>query len=136
LQFDFYQPRAVAVELRSTREPWTCDRLSAEDIDRFFRRWLARLPHPFTTADRTAGMRYQLSILQMEVSLTQVFDRSLHGREFFEEVIRDNLDVGRPDRVQLLFGRRITRRTPGHFRTVCSLRESNPACDLITSTPA
>ncbi len=86
-------------------------------VDSFFRRWLRRLPHPFTAADRRAGMRYQLSILQMEVSLTQVFERSLHGREFFEEVIRDNLDVGRPDRVQLLFQRRITRRTPGRFRT-------------------
>jgi protein gp37 len=35
----------------------------------------------------------------MEVSLTQIFDRPLRGREFFEEVIRDNLDLGRPDRV-------------------------------------
>ncbi len=94
-----------------------CDSFSAEDVDSFFRRWLRRLPHPFTAADRRAGMRYQLSILQMEVSLTQVFDRSLHGREFFEEVIRDNLDVGRPDRVQLLFQRRVRRDTPGRFRT-------------------
>ena len=37
----------------------------------------------------------------MEYSLTQVFDRPVHGREFFEEVIRENLDLGRPDRVQL-----------------------------------
>jgi hypothetical protein len=34
----------------------------------------------------------------MEVSLTQIFDRPLQGREFFEEIIRDNLDLGRPDR--------------------------------------
>jgi len=94
-----------------------CDSFSAEDVERFFRRWLRRLPHPFTAADRVAGMHYQLSILQMEVSLTQVFDRALRGREFFEEVIRDNLDVGRPDRVQLLFQRRISRRTPSRFRT-------------------
>jgi hypothetical protein len=53
----------------------------------------------------------------MEVSLTQVLDRPLAGRRFFEEVIRDNLDLGRPDRVQLLFPRKITRRTPGRFRT-------------------
>jgi hypothetical protein len=99
----------------------TCDSLSAEHIERFFRAWLRRLPHPFTAADRRAGHRYQLSILQMEVSLTQVFDRPLHGRQFFEEVIRDNLDVGRPDRVQLLFERRLHLRgkcqTPGTFRT-------------------
>jgi hypothetical protein len=94
-----------------------CDCLGAENIDGFFRKWLARLPHPFTPEDRVAGYRYQLSILQLEVSLTQVFDRPVHGREFFEEVIRDNLDLGRPDQVQLLFERRITRRTPGRFRT-------------------
>ena len=95
----------------------TCDAFSADHVDAFFRRWLKRLPHPFTPADRRAGYRYQLSILQLEVSLTQVFDRPLHGREFFEEIIRDNLDLGRPDRVQLLFERHVTRRTPGQFRT-------------------
>jgi hypothetical protein len=51
------------------------------------------------------------------LSLTQVFDRPLAGRMFFEEVIRDNLDLGRPDNVQLLFARRVLRNTPGRFRT-------------------
>jgi hypothetical protein len=94
-----------------------CDQLGPEHIDNFFRKWLRRLPHPLTRADRRAGFLYQLSILQLEMSLTQVVDRPVHGREFFEEVIRDNLDLGRPDRVQLLFERRVTRRTPGRFLT-------------------
>jgi hypothetical protein len=94
-----------------------CDRLSAADVERFFTRWLARLPLPLTAADYAAGFTYRLSILQMEVSRTQVFDRPLRGREFFEEVIRDNLDLGRPSRVQLLFPRKITRATPGRFQT-------------------
>jgi len=72
---------------------------------------------PLTAQDQAAGFGYQLSMLQVEVSRTQVFDRPLRGREFFEQVIRDNLDLGRPDRVQLLFGRRITRATPGRFHT-------------------
>ena len=58
-----------------------------------------------------------MSILQAEFSLTQVLDRPLCGRVFFEEVIRENLDLGRPDQVQLIFQRRITKRTPGRFRT-------------------
>ena len=53
----------------------------------------------------------------MDVSLTQIFDRPLRGREFFEEIIRDNLDLGRPDRVQLVFDRVVTKKTPGQFRT-------------------
>jgi hypothetical protein len=59
----------------------------------------------------------QISILQAEFSLTQVLDRPVTGRIFFEEVIRENLDIGRPDQVQLIFDRRVTRRTPGKFRT-------------------
>jgi hypothetical protein len=93
------------------------DGLDAAKIEALLRKWLARLPHPFTAADRQAGYRYDLSILQAEFSLTQVLDRPQTGRIFFEEVIRENLDLGRPDQVQLIFGRRVTRRTPGRFRT-------------------
>ncbi len=94
-----------------------CDGLSAAKIEAFAHKWLRRLPHPFTAADQRAGYRYALSILQAEFSLTQVLDRPVTGRVFFEEVIRENLDVGRPDQVQLIFDRRVTRRTPGRFRT-------------------
>jgi len=94
-----------------------CDGLSAEKIDAFFRKWLHRLPHPFTRRDQRAGYRYALSILQAEFSLTQVLDRPLSGRVLFEDLIRENLDLGRPDRVQLIFDRRVTRQTPGRFRT-------------------
>src|SRR6266702_4382816 len=98
-----------------------CDRLGPTHIDRLLRKWLAVLPHPFTGADRRAGYRYDISILQAEFSLTQMLDRPLSGRVFFEEIIRENIDVGRPDRISLVFDRRIThhkrRPTPGRFRT-------------------
>ena len=94
-----------------------CDGLSAAKIDALLRKWLARLPHPFTSKDRAAGYRYDVSILQAEFSLTQVLDQPRTGRIFFEEVIRENLDIGRPDHVQLIFDRRISKRTPGRFRT-------------------
>src|SRR4051812_19525325 len=94
-----------------------CDGLSAEKIDALLRKWLRLLPHPYSTSDRKAGYRYQISILQAEFSLTQVLDRPVTGRVFFEEVIRENLDIGRPSQVQLIFDRRINRCTPGRFRT-------------------
>ena len=94
-----------------------CDRLSPAKIDALLRKWLARLPHPFSAKDRQAGYRYQLSILQCEFALTQVLDQPRTGRIFFEEVIRENLDLGRPDQVQLIFQRRVSKRTPGRFRT-------------------
>lgn len=105
----------------STQLQALCDGLSADRIDALLRKWLRRLPHPFTAQDRRAGYLYQLSILQAEFSLTQVLGRPATGRIFFEEVIRENLDIGRPDQVQLVFDRAIRRRgprpTPGRFRT-------------------
>ncbi len=93
------------------------DQLDSSKIEALFRKWLRRLPHPFTAAHRDAGYRYRVSILQAEFALTQVLDRPHTGRCFFEEIIRENLDIGRPDRMQLIFNRRVTRRTPGSFRT-------------------
>ena len=86
-------------------------------IEAVVRKWFARLPHPFTADDRAAGYRYDLSILQAEFARTQVFDRPLSGRHLFEEIIRENLDLGRPEQVSLIFERRITKRTPGRFAT-------------------
>lgn len=96
-----------------------CEGFNAAKIDAFFRKWLRLLPHPYNAKDRQAGYRYHLSILQAEFSLTQVWDRPLHGRCFFEEVIRENLDLGRPQQVQLIFGRKMQRKTAtdGRCRT-------------------
>lgn len=94
-----------------------CRQLGPEQVQAFFDKWVAQLPWPLNTGDRTAGYRHRLSIWQMEVSRTQVFTRPLRGREFFEQVVRENLDLGRPDRVQLIFGRRVYRNTPSRFRT-------------------
>jgi hypothetical protein len=107
--------------IRSSADPARvqriADTLDAAKIEAVFRKWLRRLPHPFAATHRAAGYRYQLSILQAEFALTQVLDRPLTGRCFFEEVIRENLDIGRPEQMQLIFNRRVTRRTPGRFRT-------------------
>ena len=120
------QKRGIAYEaldngIRQCDDPATLqkisDELSPEKIDAFFRKWLKRLPHPFTKHDHDAGYCYELSIWQAEFSLTQVLDRPLHGRIFFDQVIRENLDLGRPDQIQLLFHRRIPRRTRAAFRT-------------------
>mgnify|MGYP001599774113 CR=1 FL=1 len=91
--------------------------LSPEKIDKFTRKWFKRLPHPFPGKDRAAGFRYDISILQAEFSLTQVFGAPRVGRLFFEDIIRENVDLGRPDHVQLIFKRRVTKRTNSLFRT-------------------
>jgi hypothetical protein len=98
-----------------------CDGLDAAKITALAARLLAMLPHPFSAEDTAAGYRYELSVLQAEFSLTQALDTPVNGRIFSGQLIRDNLDIGRPDRVSLIFDRRIIRKgkhaTPGRFRT-------------------
>jgi hypothetical protein len=93
------------------------DALDVTKIQALVDKWLARLPDPFTAQDHAAGFNPRLSILQAEFSRTQVFDRPLSGRHLFEEIIRENIDLGRPSKVSLIFQRRITKRTPGTFNT-------------------
>ncbi|MDP7081079.1 MAG: hypothetical protein QF415_14380 [Candidatus Undinarchaeales archaeon] len=94
-----------------------CDRLGPTQIREFFTRWRERLPWPLSDESIEAGYGHKLSIWQMEVSRTQVFDRPQNGRRFFEGVIRENIDLGRPDGISVVFDRRITKATPGKFRT-------------------
>jgi hypothetical protein len=88
------------------------DSLGPADVQAFFDRWIEGLPWPLRATDRAAGYRHRLSIWQLEMSLTQVFTTPVYGRYFFETVIRDNLDLGRPDRVSLLFPTGLRRNTP------------------------
>lgn len=80
-----------------------CDRLGSGTINVFFERWMSILPLPLTGADRDAGYWWELSMRQIEVSRTIVFDAPRHARAFFEALVADNLDIGRPDTVELIF---------------------------------
>ena len=109
-----------------------CDELSPAKIEGLLRKWLARLPHPFTTKDRRVGCRYEPSILQAEFSLTQVLDQPVNGRIFFEEVIRENLDLGRPSQVQLIFD---DQRHPGLRYRSGAEESADAAADRLPSQP-
>ena len=69
----------------------------------FAERWWSILPLPLTEHDRAAGYWWELSMRQVEVSRTLVFDAPRHARGFFEALVADNLDIGRPDSVELIF---------------------------------
>jgi hypothetical protein len=99
-------------------------------VTSFFWRWQQRLPSPLTRGDLRAGYVYDLAFRQFEVSDTRVFDRPAAGRAFFEGLIRDHLDLGRPDQVSLVFDRTVRlagpRPTPGTFRTKVITRGVDP----------
>jgi hypothetical protein len=98
-----------------------CDALQPGTINVFFQRWLSRLPLPLDLADQRAGYWWELSMAQVEVSRTIVFTQPRHARAFFEALVTDNLDLGRPDTIEIIFGRRIIsgrqRATQGTFKT-------------------
>src|SRR6266542_3901203 len=84
-----------------------CDALQPGTINVFFQRWLSRLPLPLGAADQRAGYWWELSMAQVEVSRTIVFDAPRYARGFFEALVTDNLDLGRPDTIEIIFDRRV-----------------------------
>jgi hypothetical protein len=83
----------------------------------FAQRWPQWLPMPLTDYDEACGYWWELSMRQVEVSRTIVFDAPRWARGFFEALVADNLDIGRRASVEIIFGRRIRRDTKGVFRT-------------------
>ena len=89
-----------------------CDRLGPDAIQVFAERWWSILPLPLTEHDRAAGYWWELSMRQVETSRTLVFDAPRRARGFFEALVTDNLDIGRPEVIELIF-RRGQRRVRG-----------------------
>ncbi len=110
-----------------------CDRFGPGTVQVWFERWMARLPLPLTDADRDAGYWWELSMRQTETSRTLVFDDDVHARAFFEALLCENMDLGRPENVELLFrrGQRLGRPTlppaGGGFKT-----KIDRYCNLVT----
>jgi hypothetical protein len=106
-----------------------CDRLGPGTINVFFGRWMSILPLPLTDQDRAAGYWWELSMRQIEVSRTMVFDAPRQARAFFEALVVDNLTIGRPDTLELIFGRQIrrgrVRRTQEVFNTKVVTRDTD-----------
>jgi hypothetical protein len=104
-----------------------CDRFGPADVQGFFDRWTAVIPTPFTDADTEAGYFWELSMRQVEVSRTLVFDDPRRARLFFESLVADNVGVGRPHEVHAVFGRdRRGRTTAQPFST----RIFNPGTEV------
>ena len=102
-----------------------CDRLGPGHIRVFAERWQSRLPLPFTRAGRQAGYWRDISMRPVEVATTITFTAPRHARAFFEALAAGNLDIGRPDNMEIIYGRQVRcvtkgrvphRRRPGQRR--------------------
>ncbi len=96
-----------------------CDGLGPNHILAFFERWLRVIPLPLTPHDRAGGYWWELSMRQVEVSRTLVFDAPRRARALFEAVVRDNLDLGRPHEVELNFTGKTGGRGRPHKQPPC-----------------
>ncbi|GBE68242.1 hypothetical protein MFM001_47040 [Mycobacterium sp. MFM001] len=96
-----------------------CDRLGPGSIRVFAERWWSVLPLPLTEADRAAGYWWELAMRQVETSRTLVFDAPRRARSFFEALVVDNLDIGRPELIELIFkrGQRRGAKAGGQYKT-------------------
>jgi hypothetical protein len=94
-----------------------CDSLGPSDVQAFFDRWITVIPTPLTVQDRAAGYWWELSMRQVEISRTLVFDAPRRARGFFEALVQDNVGIGRPEEVSLIFARRVTKQTREPFGT-------------------
>ena len=93
-----------------------CDSLGPEQVQAFFDRWIEVIPTPFTEVDRAAGYWWELSMRQVEVSRTLVFDDPRRARVFFESLVADNVGIGRPSEVAMVFARQVRKTTKEPFR--------------------
>jgi hypothetical protein len=102
---------------RPERLQGICDRFGPADVQGFFDRWITRIPTPLSASDRDVGYFWELSMRQVEVSRTLVFDDPRRARGFFEALVSDNVGIGRPGEVAMVFARQIRKTTKEPFRT-------------------
>jgi hypothetical protein len=94
-----------------------CDRFGPADVQGFFDRWMAVIPTPLTDQERAGGYWWELSMRQVEVSRTLVFDDPRRARGFFEALVTDNIGIGRPEAVAAVFARQVRKTTKEPFTT-------------------
>src|SRR5450755_20104 len=94
-----------------------CDTFGPDHVQAFFDRWIQAIPTPLTVKDRAAGFWWELSMRQVEVSRTLVIDDPRRARSFFEALVQDNIGIGRPEEVALVFARHLRRPTQHPYQT-------------------
>jgi hypothetical protein len=94
------------------------DGLSAQHVIALAQRWLARLAPPLIDAhERRAARDYRLFFSQTEYCCNLIVRRRAPLDRLAERLLDHNRSIGRPDKLAIIFGRRVSRRTPGGFQT-------------------
>lgn len=94
------------------------DRFSAADIEACGHRWLAQLVPFFTDRERRhQGFGYRLFVSQVEYCTNLIFERRAALDCLHERLLDLNRSIGHPDKIAMIFGRRITQHTDAGLKT-------------------
>jgi len=95
------------------------DSLTAHDLARCGEKWLARLTPFFTPRERAhAGCQHRLFFAQVEYCDNLIFQRRAALDALGERLLDANRRIGQPNKITVIFGRKITRRYRGQLQTV------------------
>lgn len=108
------------------------DSLTAQDLIRCGQKWLACFTPFFTEPERQqAGCRHRLFFSQAEYCDNLIFHRRAALDALQERLLDANRTIGRPNRLTVIFGRKITRFHRGKLQTV--IEDLNLASPVIRS---
>jgi hypothetical protein len=94
------------------------DRFSAADIEACGHRWLAQLVPFFTDRERRhQGFGYRLLVSQVEYCTNLIFHRHRSLDRRHQRLLDLDRSIGHPDKIAMIFGRRITKHTDAGLKT-------------------
>ncbi len=94
------------------------DQFSAAHIEACAHRWLAQLVPFFTDRERRhQGFGYRLFVSQIEYCTNLIFERRVALNRLHERLLDLNRSIGHPDKIAMIFGRRITQHTDAGLKT-------------------
>jgi len=94
------------------------DSLTAEDLLSCGQKWLARFTPFFTERERKqAGCQHRLFFSQIEYCNNLIFHRRTALDKLGERLLDANRTIGQPDKITVIFGRKITKHYRGKLQT-------------------
>jgi hypothetical protein len=95
------------------------DSLTSEDLQRCGQKWLRQLVPFFTPRERRwAGIDHRLFFAQAELCDNMIFSRRAALDRMAERLLDANRTIGQPNKLTMIFGRKITRYYNGKLQTV------------------
>ena len=94
------------------------DALTPQDLASCGRKWLARFTPFFTETERhQAGCQHRLFFSQVELCDNLIFHRRAALDKLGERLLDANRTIGQPDKITVIFGRKVTKQYRGKLQT-------------------